>query len=499
MAIEGIKSYYKEYPRPYHALTEEQCEIVINNALEILEDVGYIVELPDVRELMLSKGCTLDESNKALKVPRSLVMWAIETAPSFIQMYDRNGNPTMNIGGANVYFGNGYGNPCINDFETGERRPLVVSDVANTSLVTDALPNIDFVMPLGDPTDVPAPISDTYGMREMLRNTTKTIMCNAVYAESLDYQFQMVTAVAGGWEAYQEKPFVMAVGGDPVTPLFMDRFALKKLRFCAEHKIPFVAPSGPELGATAPVTLAACLALGLAENLFAMTLAQVYNPGCPVMGGLVVLSTDMKTTIPCYGAPEHMLGESAGGDLYRYMNLPLWGTAGAAESKLVDQQLAMEYSMGIFASTLCGGHVVHDIGFMDCAMTTHHDALTIADEIIGYSRAIAKGVDFSGDAADIDVVKEVGPRGEFITNMHTAMHFRDNWLPTLFDRDNYTNWSVEKKDMGQRIHEKTARILAEHKVEPLPDDVNAKLDAIIADAEAHLDEIYASGEWRVEE
>ena len=498
MAIEGIKSYYKKYPRSYHVLTEEQCEIIINNAFEILEDVGYIIELLDLRELMMSKGCTLDESNKALKVPRDLVKWAIETAPSFIQMYDRNGNPTMNIGGANVYFGNGYGNPCINDFETGERRPLVVSDVANTTLVTDACPHIDFVMPLGDPTDVPAPISDTYGMREMLRNTTKTIQCNAVYAESLDYQFQMVTAVTGGWEAYQEKPFVMAVGGDPVTPLFMDRFALKKLRFCAEHKIPFVAPTGGEMGATAPVTQAAAISLALAENFFALTLSQVINPGCPNMGCIGMLTTDMKTTVPCYGAPEHWIVESAAGDLYRYLNLPLWGTLGA-ESKVLDQQLAIEYSIGIFASTLNGGHVVHDIGFMDCAMTTHHDSLVLADEIIGYCKAVARGVDFEGDAADISVVKEVGPRGEFITNIHTALHFRDNWIPTLFDRDNYTNWSVEKKDMNQRIHEKTARILAEHKVEPLPDEVNAKLDAIIADAEAHLDEIYASGEWRVEE
>ena len=496
MAIDGIKSYYKEYPRPWHVLNEEQIEIIIGNALEILEEVGYVVELDDIRELMVSKGCTIKEDNQAILVPRELVFKAIETAPSFVKMYDRFGNQTMDIGGSNVYFGNGYGNPCINDFETGERRPLVVSDVANTTLVTDALPNIDFVMPLGDPTDVPAPISDTYGMREMLRNTTKTIQMNAVYAESLEYQFRQVIAVAGSWEAYQEKPFVMAVGGDPVTPLFMDRFALRKLRFCAEHKIPFVAPTGGEMGATAPVTLASALSLALAENFFAYTLTQAINPGCPYFGCLGLLYADMKTTVPCYGAPEHLVAEAAAGDIFRYLNLPLWGTMGG-ESKLVDQQLTMEYTAFILGGMLNGGHLIHDVGFMDCAMTTHHDALTLADEIIGYARIVERGVDFSDDRADIEIIKNVGPRGEFITQMHTAMHFRENWMPTLFDRDNYTNWSVEKTDMGQRIHEKTKRILETHEVEPLPDDVNAELDAIIAEADANVDAIYAAGETRV--
>ncbi len=492
MAIEGIKSHYKESPCMYHVLTEEQCEIVINNGLEILEDVGYMVDLDEIRDFMVEKGCTVDDKG-AIHVPRDLVKWALETAPSTIQMYDRFGNPTFNIGDDGVYFGCGYGNPYINDFDTGERRALVVTDVAKNSLVADACPNIDFVMPLGDPTDVPAPISDTYGMREMLRNTTKTIMCNSVYASSLDYQFQQVIAVAGGWDAYHEKPFVMAVGGDPVTPLFMDRFALRKLKYCAEHSIPFVAPSGSELGATTPITLAAAFSLIMAENFFAITLSELLNPGCPVMGGFGIIGFDMKTSVACYGAPEHLLAESASGDIYRYLGIPLWGTAGAGESKLVDQQLTMEYAISIFASALNGGHVVHDMGFMDCALTTHHDAIVLADEIIGYSQQIRKGIDFSDDCADISIIKEVGPRGQFITTMHTAQHFREVWIPSVFDRDNYTNWEVDKKDMGQRIHERTARILETHEVPPLPDDVNVKLDQIIEAAEADLPRISAEG------
>ena len=40
MAIEGLKSYYKENWTSYHALTEEQVEQVILGAFEILETIG---------------------------------------------------------------------------------------------------------------------------------------------------------------------------------------------------------------------------------------------------------------------------------------------------------------------------------------------------------------------------------------------------------------------------------------------------------------------------
>ena len=40
MAIEGLKSYYKENWTSFHALTEEQVEQVILGAFDILENIG---------------------------------------------------------------------------------------------------------------------------------------------------------------------------------------------------------------------------------------------------------------------------------------------------------------------------------------------------------------------------------------------------------------------------------------------------------------------------
>ena len=57
--------------------------------------------------------------------------------------------------------------------------------------------------------------------------------------------------------------------------------------------------------------------------------------------------------------------------------------------------------------------------------------------------------------------------------------FREDWYPELFDRRNYESWLAHgAKTMRQRAREKALSILANHKPEPLPDDIQQQLDDI---------------------
>lgn len=484
MTIDGITSHYNENSTKYHVLTEKQCEIIIDNALTILEEVGMDIEEPSSRELLAKHGCTVTGEN--VKASRKLVIDAIKSAPSHIQMYDRLGNHKLDIGGTNVYYGSGPTNPFVNDFNTGKRRNATVQDTANAAKVMDALPNIDFVMNLADPSDCPVEINDVYTMREMLINTTKPLMILARNRTSMSEQFEMVTSVSGGWDKFREKPFVSSLCGDPITPLGMDTEGIEKLIYCAENSIPVTCPSGVQLGTTGPVTIAGALALGLAENLLCLLVTQTINPGSPYMGGVVILSVDMKTTVPCYATPEHCLAESAIADIYHYLDLPLLGTAGVTESKTVDEQLAIEGTFLIYNAMLDGGHMTHDIGFMDSALTTHLDAITMEDEIVSYARRIERGFDIDEETLALDVIKEVGPKGEFLTSDHTAENFKEVWYPTLLDHHIYQQWAIESKDMRTRIHEKTSKILDEHVPEKLSDEILTKIDSVLEKANKRI-------------
>jgi trimethylamine--corrinoid protein Co-methyltransferase len=85
----------------------------------------------------------------------------------------------------------------------------------------------------------------------------------------------------------------------------------------------------------------------------------------------------------------------------------------------------------------------------------------------------------------LDEIHRIGTDGDFISSKHTRKHFREDWYPQLFERRNYDGWKkAGGKTLRQRAQEKALAILAEHKPEPLPPDVQNALHEIVAQADA---------------
>lgn len=481
MAIEGIKSHYEQNKTRYHVATEDDCEKIILGALKILEKTGMVFKHPRALEVLKKSGC--DVKGDRAWFPPDVVKKAIRTAPEEVVLYDRFGSEAIRAGGTRNYYGLGPTNPFFNDLVTGERRPVLKSDVADTAIVGDALPNIDFIMSLAGITDCNPRIADVCEMHEMLQNTTKPIIGWGVDVHGVKDELEMCAAVAGGWDKLIEKPFVAIYAGDPITPLILPEDAYEKLEFCAQKGIAVIWPSGAQLGSVAPVTIAGAIALGLAENLASLVLTQSINEGTPFVGGVVVLTVDMSTTMSAYGSPEHCLGESIISDVYHYLNLPLWGTAGVTDSKVVDEQAAIETSMAVLVTALSGTNLVHDVGFMDSAISGSLEQIVLSDEVIGYAKRISRGFEVDENTLALNVIDEVGPGGEFLTHQHTFDNFKSElWVPTLIDRNPYQVWNVDKKDMGARIKDKTKMILKEHRVAALPQSAKDKIDSILESA-----------------
>ncbi|MBQ4092145.1 MAG: trimethylamine methyltransferase family protein [Firmicutes bacterium] len=482
MAIEGITSAWQKNQTNYHALTEEKCEQLIEAALRITEEIGFQVLNERGRNLLSSAGCTVE--GEIVKIPASLVKESIASAARELVLYDRNGNEAMRAGGTNTYFGNGPTNPCYNDFETGERRQALRSDVTKNTLVSDALPNIDFVMGLAQVSDCNQEIASVVEMREMIANTTKPIIAWGTSVDNFVSQVEMAVAVAGSKEKLLEKPFISIFPGCPIAPLTISEELFDKLEYGVKEGFSIIWPSGPLLGSTAPVTLAGLVSLGLAEVFCGLVMSQLIRKGCAFAGGIVLNGVDMATSQTTYGFPEHCIGEAVAADIFHYLDLPMFQTAGATDSKLVDEQSAIEVSMAVITNAFSCGHIVHDVGFMDAALTASLDQIVMCDEIISYARRVVRGMEINEETLAFDVLKEVGHGGQFFTHEHTFKNFRKElWMPTLMDHSSYQSWINDPTDMRTRVHRKTANILATHKPQPLPEEIIAELDAILKCAE----------------
>ena len=464
-------------------LSDEQCGRIYSAALEILERTGAKVFNKKALEIYKKAGCWVD--GELVKFPIGLSEWAVRTAPSKVLLYNREGKERLSLEGYNTYYGPGPTNTYHIDPFTGERRRPKLTDTENVAKVCDALPNIDFVMDLGTPADVTTGLADVYSFSAMVKNSKKPIIHWGFGRDQYHDILDIAAEVVGGMENLQKRPF-LALYSEPSPPLLHSDEAIDKAIFAAEQKVPIVYTPCIMAGATAPVTLAGSLALGVAESIVGIVAAQLVREGTPIIMGGVNSNLDMKSTIYSYGSPEFMKLQFGICEVAHYMNMPVFGTGGCTDAHILEPQAAAEAAMSILISSQAGANLVHDCGYTEFGSAGSTWQLVMDDEIIGFVRRITRGLDINDESLALDDVERVGPSGEFITSEHTFKNFKKElWFPTLINRMRYSEWKsvAGGTTMGDRIKEKTQKIIKESEAPKLPQDVVKKIDEILKKAE----------------
>ena len=329
-------------------LSDAQLEQSHGASLEILARTGVRVCDRQALEILRDAGCSVSDGD-VVRFPAAVVEEAIDLAPSRIVLGHRSGDSRLVLEGPRSYFGTGSDLPHTLDLESGERRMSLLSDVAETARLADALPNIDFVMSMALPSDVPRETSDRHSFLSMVANTSKPIVFTAWDESGLADIIEMAEVVAGGAEALVRNPFLVAYL-EPTTPLQHSQTALSKMLMMADKGLPFVYSPGPVEGATAPVTPAGALAIANAEVLSGLAIAQLRRPGAPVVYGSGSGPLDMRTTVATYMSPEFMLHCKAIAELGHHLyKLPVWGFAGCSDSKQADMQAGVDSAMWILS------------------------------------------------------------------------------------------------------------------------------------------------------
>ena len=399
-------------------------------------------------------------------------------------MCNRTGEPSMYLEGHRVNFGTGSDLPNTIDLETGERRPSLLSDVSNAARLADWLPNLDFVMSMALPSDVPMQTSDRRSFLAMTENTVKPLVITAWAEAGLADIIAMAETIAGGADKLKLAPFILAYL-EPTTPLQHTEVVLRKVLLMADHGLPFVYAPGPVDGGTSPVTPAGSLAMANAEVLSGITIAQLRRKGTPVVWGSGSGPLDMRTMVATYSSPEFMLHCMAMAEMaHYYYHKPVWGFAGCSDAKLADIQAGIESSLWILCMALCGANLVHDCGYIESGLTASLEMMVVCDEIIRFVRRLMSGIEITSETLALDVIDKVGPGGSYLTSPHTKQHFREVWYPRVLDRHSYHGWI----QAGQPTAIKTARemardAIANHQPVPLPPSTLETLNAIVAEAD----------------
>jgi trimethylamine--corrinoid protein Co-methyltransferase len=463
-------------------LGRDDCLSLHLASLEVLQRTGVRVYSPAGLKLLREAGAAVegDAEQGLVRLPPSLVERALATAPSAFNLHRRGTDEVaIQLDGQHVYFGTGSDTLRYLDPRTGLRRDFQSADVADCMRLGDALPQIGFLMSVGIPRDVPTATYFRYQFATMQRHTEKPLVFVCNDRADIEAIHAMAAAAAGGAERLQRFPHILLYS-EPTTPLQHSLEATEKLLFCAEHAIPVTHSPAPMMGGTAPITVAGAAVLGNAEMLSGLVMHQLQAPGAPFLYGHGVHHLDMKEMISVYGAPEFQLARVFAAEMARFYGLPVWGYSGHSDSKVVDGQAAADAQFSVLVALLARTNLNHDVGYLESGLTGSPEMMVLTDEIISQTRHFARGARVDPEALAVDVIHAVGPGGEFLSHDHTMAHWRELWLPGVFDRQRLGPWEEKgARRLEDRVREKTVALLDSHRVPALPATVDAEIDHIL--------------------
>ena len=460
-------------------LSDAQLGKIHEASLHILDGTGVTVAHEQARGVLAAAGAHVD--GQRVRMPAAMVEAAVASAPDTIDIFDRSGAPAMRLAAHNCYFGTGSDLPSTIDPETGEHRKSTKADVARAARLCDGLANVDFCMSMAIASDASEVTSYVHQFDAMVRNTTKPLVFTANDLADMRDIRDLAARIAGDAEELKARPRYILYN-EPISPLYHSRDGVDKLFFAAEHNIPVIYIASPMMGASAPATMAGCIAQASAESLSGLLIHQLARRGAPFVYGADATIMDMSSMIFSYGSPELQLMDVAFADLARHYGLPLFCIAGATDSKVLDAQAGAEMALSLLVSALNGCSLIHDVGYLESGLCSSNESIVLADELIGYARRFLSAYEITDETLALDVIHEVGPSGHFLEHSHTLDHYMDDaWRPGVFDRRSYEGWSgAGGKPITDALRARAKDILETHQPPALSADRTAAMDAILA-------------------
>jgi trimethylamine--corrinoid protein Co-methyltransferase len=192
-----------------------------------------------------------------------------------------------------------------------------------------------------------------------LANLTKHVMAGVTNVKQLDNVIRLAEHVAGGRDALRDNPVVSFITCVIKSPLQMVEDASQKLIEITRRGMPLVISSSPQGGSTAPIDESGMVAQINAEILCGITLAQLVNPGTPVLYGSVPVRARMDNLFDMYGAPEFNQYNIDCIQMARHYGVPCYSTAGVGDAKVPGVQASVEKLFTHVPIAMAGAQYIH--------------------------------------------------------------------------------------------------------------------------------------------
>lgn len=464
-------------------LTEEELNLLEQATFEILKDVGVHFPLEKALALFAEHGAEVDFDAQIVRLEPDLVKEALSNAPRYFHLGGREPAYDFSLQEGHTFYATDGCMPFVVDFESGEKRHSRKDDVAMMARMADYFPMLGFYWPMVSAADYEetAPLHEIHASYLNCRKHVQTE--TAMGEEIAAYAREMALVISGDAETMRERP-PLSVLICCIDPLGQDKEGLETAFVFAEAGLPVGFMAMNTLMTTGPATAAGSLAAGNAEVISALTMVQLAYPGAPVFHAMPLAVMEPRTGGYLFHSPLGDLMFGAAVELAHHFGLPSLGSFGGSDAPEPGWQSAKESGAGFF-SALAGAEWVVGVGGMAAASTLYPENLVLDCDILHDHWVTANGLEVTRETLAVDEIKEVGPRGHFLTHPRTVKQVREFPYSDLL-MDVRAKGNDRAAAVRETARERTEEVLATHHPDPLDEDAQAELERILAAAERDL-------------
>ena len=468
--------------RPVEILTAEQVELIHRASLRILREIGFEVLGDQALDLFEAAGATVDRSRRSVRLDDAQVEALVAQAPAEFRLHARNPERDVTLGGSHVVFSSVGGPAFVTDLDRG-RRAGNFADFVDYVKVISSLNVIhqEAGGPL-EPTDLPVATRHLDMYLALIGLLDKTWHCLGAGRRVVDDAIEMacLSREIDRDELVLRPSLITIINTN--SPLRLDGPMSDGLIEMARHGQPVVATPFTLAGAMTPVSLAGAIAQQNAEALFMVALAQIVQPGSPMVYGAFTSNVDMRSGAPAFGTPEYVKGALASGQMARRYGLP-WRSSNVTASNVVDAQAAYESEMAVWGAVMGGVNLLYQgAGWLEGGLTASYEKLIIDAEILQMMAEVL--VPFPVNEAELgfEAMVDVGPGGHFFGTAHTLERYETAFYrPLVSDWRNFETWQEDgARTATQRANGIWKGLLAEFEPPPLEPAIADELAAFVA-------------------
>jgi trimethylamine---corrinoid protein Co-methyltransferase len=464
-----------------HLHLPEQLRRLREATLDILDTVGVRFDSPEALEVLADHGARVDKASRVVTFPPDLVLGAMARAPRQFTLAARE--PAFDLPlreGVTYATTDGSGTEVV-DWRTRERRASTKADVADIARLLDYLPSLAFWWPTVTSCDC-AETGPLHDLDAAWNNTVKHLQGMVMGEAAARYAVEMATVVAGSPEALRARP-VLSDLICPVSPLVQDRDAIEAALVLAAAGVPIAFCSSPTMGMTTPATPAGAYALAAAEVVSASVLVELAHPGAPVLQALIVETVDPRNG-RILASPLNPQARFLATALIHSWGVPALAGFGGTDAELPGSwQAAVEQTQGLVLAVFDGAETMATFGLTNAYTLFSPEQIMLDHDIYMKASSLLGDLATDEEQLALDVIRDVGPGGHFLSHRHTRRHMKEAALPAISHEPGADG---RYRDPREVARERAEAILRDYHPEPLAGDQSRELMLILDAADREL-------------